>query len=333
MKKYNAKLIKRLIAIATLIVLLVCIFFAYVQFEDYVTNSYQYQHTYVNAINDKDLFISSIIKENESKAENVMDIYSSIIQEDILESYNGNKPQLEYDITHPSQNSRLNKILDNTLNGVYLNEDTHNNTAFVASLNNVLWSRTQLLPLSTNKFYSWKNIETNHYNSELTTQAVTAIKNPDYITDNIIYWQTAPYTDSGTPMIDSMTMASLINLTNDYGVDSLKNVELLVPVYITKNGDIFDNSDINSLGQRKADYKIILVMRVNVYDAIKPYLSEIQYYQNQINNAQYMIKHNQKQKFYTMVIALAFSVFVVIGSGYIQNKLTDEDDEENCDNE
>lgn len=327
MKKGSNDKATRFISISTIIVLLICIFFAYTQFEDYCDTSIQYQQMYQNSIQDRNIFLQSIIQENESKAKCIMNLFAQEVENDIKDAYGNNKSQLEYDILNPSKDSKLNNILDDNLSQIYINEDTESNKPFVASMNDILWSRNPLLGKSTKtNFYSWEGIGKYHYNPSLAQQAINAIKNPNYSYDNIIYWQTQPYTNNNIYILNSMDMNSLLTMYNMCGVDSFKNCELLVPSYITKNGDIFDNHDFNSLGQRQSDYKIILVMKVNIYDAIKPYLGDLQYYSNQVTNMQYKIKHYQTNKVYTMVATLIFSVVLILGSGYIQYRLTKEDE-------
>lgn len=324
--------INRLISIFTLVILLVCILFAYSQFENYAVSDYQYNQMYNESIQDRDIYVKSLLQANESKASMVMNIYAGKVKGDILDTYGSNLKTLQNDIIVPSKSSLLSKVFDEDLGEVYINENTDMNKAFVSSMNNILWSRSELVSAEPNKdgFYTWHDLTKDHYNKKLANQAVAALKNTDYSTDNIIFWQNTPFADSGDYQIKDMNIEALLQMYNEMGITAFKNCEMLVPAYITKNGDIFNTEDINALGERVENYKIIIILRVNMYDALKPYMGSIQYYTNQINNAHTLVISNQKQKLYIMVAALIFSICIIIGSAYIQNRIvTEESNEQN----
>ena len=48
---------------------------------------------------------------------------------------------------------------------------------------------------------------------------------------------------------------------------------------------MFGNEDVNSLGVKNNNYKIIIVQRINMYDTIQPYLSDLTFSEDKIAEA------------------------------------------------
>ena len=79
-----------------------------------------------------------------------------------------------------------------------------------------------------------------------------------------------------------ITSDNIAEYYNKYGADIFKDVDMLVPTYITNNGDIFGQNDTDQ-GIRYDNYKLIVIQRINLYEQIK------HNYPNLITNIYYVL--------------------------------------------
>lgn len=316
----DKKSMNKIIAVATIFVVLFAVFFAYKQYDDYKVLSFKYNTMQKSMEEQRDRFISAILSENQDKASILMNRYAIQIQDEILSEYKDNKKQLEQDITHPSENSKLTQIFDRTLDKVYINVDSNSNRPFVASVNNILWNNSMVLHGKPKNSINWEDFINDHNNKQLSQQAVECIKNMNYNKNNIIFWQPLK-TNNSEEKIDSMNMSNLISVYDKYGLESMKPYEILVPAYITNTGDIFNTNDLTNLGYKVPNYKIIIIQRLNVYDILSKYDDDLMYFNSQINKISEEISINEQYKLSTMIGSICALITVLTISGYVQNKL------------
>lgn len=305
-------------------IMYICLFFiggvvSYSEYEDYRLTKSGMSDIINNEKNNEKEFIKSILYENRKSSEYLMDIKAREIQDTLLIKYSNNKEQLQNDILCPDSNTILSKVLDDSLKLSYINVDDVKNRPFVASAFNILWCDGSIINESTNN--SWFDLKSFTYNKDLATTAMNSIRSVGY--NNYIYWQCGYSDDS----ISTMTIDALYDLyVSKEDIDVFKNYEMLVPIYITKTGDIFGVRDYDSLGQPIHNYKIIIVQRVNIYDALSNHTGILKDYQSNIYNLNMELYRLTLQKI-KIISASCIFIFVFFGIiAYIQNNLINKKD-------
>lgn len=310
------KFLIKTISISTLVVLCFAVLFTYLQYDSYKISESKYIQINENLKKNLNLYIKSILIENKQKAQKSTQIYSDLIKDDLLKAYNKSEDDLKNDLLNPTPDSKLSKILDNRLDGVFINNNTKSNKLFVVSCNKVIWSRDMNI-----KNNCINNFVEEQYNKKLCEAAMHNIKKMNPQKNDLIFWEPTSNSINNHMMIDSISFDNLLAVYYKEGIDSLKSYEILIPVYITDNGDIFGTRDLNSVGTSNHNYKIIIIQRMNVYDAIKPYDENIVYLENQISNIEHDIYMNKKQRAANFFQSFIMILFILIISGYTQNKL------------
>lgn len=101
------------------------------------------------------------------------------------------------------------------------------------------------------------------YNKPLCDNALKKIE--AQYKDNII-WQYHSPKDKTMPMYEDVDMSTLKDIFIKYGVEGLKSYTILIPVYITDYGNIFDEYDTpETLGKNN---KLVLVQKLNIGDCL-----------------------------------------------------------------
>lgn len=84
--------------------------------------------------------------------------------------------------------------------------------------------------------------------------------------ESILYWEMEK---NGEPTnIITPTLSNLKSVFMEKGLEGIKNIEFLVPSYITENGDIFGVNDVSDSGFLTKNNKIVIVYIFNLYDII-----------------------------------------------------------------
>lgn len=314
----------KIISLCTLFLLSGFILFGYTQYDDYQNMSEKYEESYKSTTKQMDIYIKSILLENQKKAELSIEFYTNIVHQELLKAYDNNLDALEKDISNPTENTKLVKIIDNVLNDIYVNEDTVYNKPFVASLNNIIWNRVLPYDYGDNDdVISWNRFANKHYNPELSKKAIEALRNMNADKNEFIFWEAIKNNNPKHKIIKDMDISEVLKVCNDEGIDALKSYELLIPVYITKNGDIFGTKDVDNRGHKIENYKIIAIQRVNVYDALVPYLPGISFFENELSNIKTESNNMMNRKAFNMAASAILSVITLVGSAYLQNKFND----------
>lgn len=318
------KLEVKIISICTLFLLSGFILFGYSQYEDYQLMSEKYESMYSTMDKQLGIYIESVLRENQEKAEVNIDFYTNIVHKKLLEGYNNDLDALERDINNPTKDSKLVKILDNTLGDIYVNENTIYNKPFATSLNNIIWNRVLPYNYNTdNKVITWEEFSNKHYNPELSKIAIKALKDMNTDKHKFIFWEALRNINPEHKLIKNMDINDVLDICNKEGIESLKSYEILIPAYITKNGDIFGTKDVNNMGHKIENYKIIIIQRINIYDALVPYLPEISFFKNELSNLETESVDMMNQKAFNMTTCMIMSVITLVGSAYLQKKFND----------
>ena len=171
------------------------------------------------------------------------------------------------------QYSTLSNIITPHIENKYLNNvATDRNTVFVATSKGIIcdyaysYMCNMLHDCKKHTYRKWDNFINESYNPSLSKISIDSLinKNSDIIFCQYLKPVSTDYTIDYTK-IDSSNIAKYYN---KYGAEIFKDVEILVPTYITDNGDIFGQKDIDQ-GVRYENYKMIVVQRVNLYQQMQ----------------------------------------------------------------
>lgn len=320
MMSKNASIITKILSTTTLLILGITILFSYKQFEDYKLDKEYYHMIEETMKKEQDMYIKTVLTENIKKAELLTEFNTNIIHNRLLEEYGDNLEGLENDILDPDPDSKINKILDEVLMNTYINKNTDSNRPIVATMRNIIWNRS--LPIESEALLLWDNFKGIHYNTILAEKAIDAIRDMNVEKNDFIFWEMRH--NSGQKdhtLLTSMNIDNLLDVYYKEGLNSLKGYELLVPVYITNSGDIFGTKDTNSIGEKINNYKIIVIQRINVYDALIDYKSDLVYINSEIEAIQLQLLYNDKHRISLLIQTIIFIFCLLIGSGLLQRRI------------
>ena len=152
------------------------------------------------------------------------------------------------------------------------------------------------------------------YNQKMFSTAMRKIRNH---TTGIIAVEPYNYLNYEDHLL--ISDASYANLESVYvkeGFEGLRNYQFLVPIYITDNGDIFGQQDIEH-GVRQDTHKFIIIQTFNLYDqltSMKPdigdddYLSRMDSRYNEILNMLYILGLASVVMI-TIIVVYSFSLY------------------------
>lgn len=300
------------ISIMSLIILIIIVVFSYLQFDDYRIDINDYEELYHSIRQEESNYIKTIFSEQTKATKKIMNTHVERIQDQLILNYGKNLDNLDYDIDHPSSNSNLTKVFDNVLGEFYVNKNTNVNKPFILSMNNLLWGRCLSYNTKDN-FISIEDLISLQSNNDLNKQSIlTILENNN---DKYIFWQ-----NKGKNEIKTMNIDDLIDIYYRDGLESMKNYELLVPIYITKDGDIFGTKDTDGLGHKITNYKIIIVQRINMYNALSDYTYELSFYESQCEKIENHKINDISQKTRSLLVSASLILIVLFGSAYLQNR-------------
>lgn len=165
---------------------------------------------------------------------------------------------------------------------------------------------------------TWDHLIGNLPNDSLSTNAINDITN---VNKTFCIWQTKE--DSRINDLTYIDKTVVHDLVSEYGIDILKSLNGLVILYITDDGDIFGTNDINNIGERQSNYKIMIVNEFNLYEAFE-YISNSSYTFNNINSSYNKIslylKFYKKERSKTLVFIGILFLFSAIALMTVQNQ-------------
>ena len=269
-KRKSAVRILMVLALFPVTIMLALIFYSYSSIQDERSRA---SHEVQQIDARKWDMIENIIEENEQKARIQADGVKVKIMSDLLTVYDGRMNILHDDLAAKS-NSPAFKILNNDISGIYLNKDSENNRIFVANKTGILADRGYVS--STKRSRDWDAEIKSKLNSELASKAVSMIltKNKE-----MIYWKhDLIQNDNNSGTESDPSMEALKRAYANFGLDGLKNYNILVPVYITNDGDIFDIPDVDLHGKGNNNDKIIVIQEFSIYDAVQNHKDDLERY-------------------------------------------------------
>ena len=310
--------IKRRSIITCIILIIFSLSFGLCQYQDYmcIRDSYENIISHYNNI-EKSTFISVLIDNTQKSSDDLL-----IKNERIIESINlsyTSKEQLKEDIINPSDDSKLSYILDENLKESYINKDSKNNHIFVATLDNIVWNRSNIMNDNENdSIVLWNQFHSYQLNEHLAKQAYDKIAECDYNDNPFIFWQSS--NSVADEKIKVMDINNIYDIYTKYGIEELKHYEILVPSYITNDGDILGNQDISASGIKKSTYKMVIIQRINVYDALSKYNTILDNFESYRESAELSFNNQLLLKVAFMFIYVLGLIIFFIISANEQNK-------------
>lgn len=301
------------ISIISLIITIIVLLFSYLQFDDYRNNITNYNEIANSIKTEEENYIKTVLNEETKLTEKSLNLVLEQIQHKLALYYGEDLENLDEDIDSPTPNSMLTKVFNETLGNFYINQDTAVNRPIVLSMKCLLWGNSLSYDKAPNEVLSIGTLLKLQGNSNLNQEAIeTILKNDN---TKYIFWENRNHGE-----LKSMDIDKLIDIYCKEGLNSMKNYELLVPVYITKDGDIFGVKDTDGLGHKIDNYKMIIVQRINIYDLLKEYSNELAHYNSTIDRIHDKAGVNVKDKSRSLIMNACIISLVLFGSAYLQNK-------------
>lgn len=216
------------------------------------------------------------------------------------------------------ESGKISKELDNTFysytsNRVFNNVDNNRNRFIIANLDGILYD-SNYKRVNGKDSRSWESEIENSYNLELEEDAIDRLlerSNSLIITESVNLLRS----DYGDHIkITTATYDSLLEVYLKEGIEGFRNYQVLCPVYITNNGDIFGQKDIVN-GIKMENNKIIVIQEFNIYDQIeknKPHFMDDSVIQRAIED------YSENVSF-LYIIALCFIIFIIVLLVYFSN--------------
>ena len=218
------------------------------------------------------LIIKESIEENIDKAQLQADSITKNIESDINKEYS-NSSRLLLDLSSPHSSTKLSSILSKNIEGKYLNVKNDDNDPFVAMRWGIIADKS--LNCSEGKeVRTWEEEIKLHWNHALAEDAIRKLYNQD---KNIKFWE---FKTPRNPSHMAITSASWENLEKVYkqeGMAGLEGYEILAASYVRNDSDILGKPDVNNMGIRQENYKLIVVQGFNISDALVKHADKLQY--------------------------------------------------------
>ena len=252
--------------------------------------------------------IENTLEENVQKARINANAVKQKISSDLLAEYSGHMFDLHKDLVTKSDSPAF-KIFDNDIKDVYLNNNSENNRVFVANKTGILADRGYVS--SSKESRDWDAEIKSKLNSELASKAVSMIltKNKE-----MIYWKPDTAIDDTSYNIPDPSIRELRNVYQAYGIEELKNYDILVPVYITNDGDILGVPDVDLHGKQIVNDKIIVIQEFSIYDAIMQHRDDIERYNAYAKDCDVNMESAiaNKMMAFGLLVVLAFCALLAI---------------------
>ena len=140
------------------------------------------------------------------------------------------------------------------------------NDIFVLSRNGVILDNNIENHKATHRSIS-EEIDT-HYNQPLGYKAINMLIN-NHKSNLVFYEPSEPIESDSHIKLQNPSLESLRHIFENEGIEGLSGYVMLVPSYITENGDIFGTPDIADDGTVNDNFKLIIVQRFSLYDILK----------------------------------------------------------------
>ena len=324
-KNYENSIVK-ITAVICIVPIILIAFFFYIQYSEYKEVNTQFDDIYSSYDTELSGFIKSIVNENSNWAEDSIIEKSKRITQDILLEYKDNTSVLQRDIIYPDNDTDLTGILDKHLSSSFLSE-YQNNYCFVLVKGKVIYDPSNNYDFEKGDTRTIDSLISKHPNQDLASTAINSLIDANKSQDEIIFWENT------TSILDKHTLSSkmdfneVIELYKENGISIFKNIDILVPAYITDDGDIFGVKDVDALGFKQDNFKMIIICRTNLYNIMSRYETELLAYDTKLNGSIHYLENLEKNR---IIITIWLAILLIAGFttlSIIQNKFISTIDE------
>lgn len=241
--------------------------------------------------------------------------------------------QLKKDMDNGNFNQELHDIFKVSISGLSLNGiDNGRNGMFITSTEGILEDSYYKRTINKDK-RDWESEISNSFNSKLQKYAIDKLldhSNSLIITEPMNLLDRSDDNYNNHKLIEDCSYNTLKNMYFDEGINGFRNYQIIVPAYITDNGDIFGQEDISYGGIQNKTHKIIVIQEFNLYDQITKNYPDLK----DTSNIEYLSKEHQQNLTLFYMIGLfwvgATLIIIIYFSNqynmYIEkNKLDDSD--------
>jgi len=220
--------------------------------------------------------IENVIEENVEKAKIQSNAVKQELSTKLLYEYSGRMQTLHDDLMNKNNSVALD-IMNSEIDGVYLNIKAERNRMYIADKNGILADKG--FTSSSKDSRDWNNEISAKINKDLATKAVAMVLTKN---DKMIYWKDFVNTQYDVNADSDDNEPSMSALKAKYlpthNIDVFDTYDILVPAYISNDGDIFSVPDVSPHGIKNDNSKIIVIQEFNIYDAIIMHKDELERY-------------------------------------------------------
>ena len=301
---------KKIVSTLSVLIMILLIMSGVNEFSNFLNNQANFNKN-IDTINEESKkYIYTLIYDAQDKNKILLENKALNLQNIILNEYSDNS-LLENDIKNPTDNSKLSKIFDKEL---------HNKNIIVGSMDKILWNRTYgEYSMDLKDDYTLEDVIYKTYNKELSKEAIDTILKLNSQKNDFIIWKSG----KSNIEISNNNIDELLNELQKYNYDinELKGYDILIPVYITEDGDILGVKDVDMIGRYNDNCKMVLVQKLNLYDILSPNKYNIENYKDEVTRIQDMIEQLTDDEIIKNIYLLLIIIGIVISSGVIQNRI------------
>lgn len=173
---------------------------------------------------------------------------------------------LEAQLNQGSIPNDLEAIFRDNIYDVYLTGvQNDKNDIFICNYNGVIsdFSKTEASENDINR--DWDYVISSQYNNPLATSTIDKILKQE--TTEMLVFEKSKSKDPNHIYVENMDIDELKRVYMEEGLEGLRGYTFLLPVYITKDGDIFGKDDITA-GHITYNNKFIVIQEYDLYDYI-----------------------------------------------------------------
>ena len=301
---------KKIVSTLSVLIMILLIMSGVNGFSNFLDNQANFNKN-IDTINEESKkYIYTLIYNAQDKNKILLENQALNLQNIILNEYSDNT-LLENDIKNPTDNSKLSKIFDKEL---------CNKNIIVGSMDKILWNRTYgEYSMDLKDDYTLEDVIYKTYNEELSKEAIDTILKLNLQKNDFIIWQSG----KSNIEISNNNIDELLNELQKYNYDinELKGYDILIPVYITEDGDILGVKDVDRIGRYNDNCKMVLVQRLNLYDILSHNKYSIENCKDEVIRIQDMIQQLTNDEIVKNIYLLLIIIGIVISSGVIQNRI------------
>ena len=301
---------KKIVSTLSVLIMIILIMSGFNEFSNFLNNQANFNKN-IDTINEESKkYIYALIYDAQDKNKILLENKALNLQNIILNEYSDNS-LLENDIKYPTDNSKLSKIFDKEL---------HNKNIIVGSMDKILWNRTYgEYSTDLKDDYTLEDVIYKTYNKELSKEAIDTILKLNSQKNDFIIWKSG----KSNIEISNNNIDELLNELQKYNYDinELKGYDILIPVYITEDGDILGVKDVDMIGRYNDNCKMVLVQKLNLYDILSHNKYDIENCKDEVTRIQDMIEQLTDDEIIKNIYLLLIIIGIVISSGVIQNRI------------